>query len=93
MAAVLACIERNPRKPGARRLWLARGNDVTLSALEDGFVALLRQHGLPLARTNVDVARRRRSDHVAFTCGDVFERATQTVQELARAIECRQRGA
>jgi putative AbiEi antitoxin of type IV toxin-antitoxin system/transcriptional regulator with AbiEi antitoxin domain of type IV toxin-antitoxin system len=126
-AQVNACIARNPHKPGAGRLRLALGGDVTLSALEDGFVALLRDHGLPPARTNVDVrgdkvdchwpqlgltvelmsyrfhgsrrafeadiARRRRSNHLAFTYGDVFERGPQTARELAHAIECRQRGA
>ena len=29
-----------------------------------------------------DVARRRRSDHLAFTWGDVFERPDQTIAEL-----------
>jgi hypothetical protein len=33
-----------------------------------------------------DVARRRRSNHLAFTRGDVFERGAQTVAELSRAI-------
>jgi len=103
-----ACIARNPRKPGIAKLRRALGADVTLSVLERGFVDLLRDHGLPLARTNVDhrgdkvdchwpdlgltiellsfryhgtrhafeadVARRRRSDHHAYTYGDVFER-------------------
>ncbi len=116
-AHVMACIERNPRKHGIGRLRLALGSDVTLSILEDGFLVLLRQHGLPLPRTNIDrggdkvdcywptmgltvellsyrfhgsrrafeadVARRRRSNHLAFTYGDVFERATATARELA----------
>ena len=30
-----------------------------------------------------DVARRRRSNHIAFTWGDVFERGAQTMAELA----------
>jgi hypothetical protein len=115
---VKACIARNPHKPGARRLLLALGSDVTLSMLEDGFLALLRCHALALPRTNIDyagdkvdchwpqlgltvellsyrfhgsrqafeadVARRRRSNHMAFTYGDVFERGEQTVVELAR---------
>ena len=34
------------------------GADVTLSDLEDGFLALLRDHGLPLPRTNIDHPRR-----------------------------------
>lgn len=50
-----ACIARNPRKPGAAKLRRALGADVTLSELESRFVALLCQHGLPAARTNVDV--------------------------------------
>jgi hypothetical protein len=33
-----------------------------------------------------DVARRRRSNHLAFTWGDVFERGAQTIAELSRAI-------
>jgi hypothetical protein len=116
-AQVIACIERNPRKPGARRLRLALGADVTLSELEDGFLALLREHELPLPRTNIDragdkvdchwphvgltvelmsyrfhasrrafeadIARRRRSNHLAFSYGDVFERGDATVHELA----------
>ena len=115
-AEVIACIERNPRKPGARRLRLALGSDVTLSELEDGFLVLLREHGLPMPRTNIDragdkvdchwpdvgltvelmsyrfhgsrqafeadIARRRRSNHIAFSYGDVFERGDATVKEL-----------
>lgn len=114
---VIACIERNPHKPGGHRLRLALGSDVTLSELEDGFLALLRDHDLPLPRTNVDrggdkvdchwthvgltvelmsyrfhgsrrafeadIARRRRSNHLAFSYGDVFERGEATVKELA----------
>lgn len=117
-AQVLACMSRNPRAPGSERLRIALGGDVTLSVLEDGFVALLRRHRLPLPRTNVDVAgdkvdchwpaigltvellsyrfhgsrmafeadvaRRRRSNHLAFTYGDVFERGRRTAAELAR---------
>jgi hypothetical protein len=117
-AHIEACIARNPCKKGANRLRRALGSDVTLSVLEDGFLALLRRHGLPLPRTNVDVAgdkvdchwpgldltvellsyrfhgsrmafeadvaRRRRSQHVAFTWGDVFERGRETVAELRR---------
>jgi len=93
---------------------------VTLSVLEDAFLALLEKHGLPAPRTNVDrhgdkvdchwpelgltvellsyrfhasrvsfeadVARRRRSDHLAFTYGDVLERSAQTVAELTEAM-------
>jgi len=115
-ADVIACIERNPRKPGARRLRLALGSDVTLSELEHGFLALLRTHRLPLPRTNIDrsgdkvdchwphagltvelmsyrfhgsrqafeadIARRRRSSHLALRYGDVFERGDATVREL-----------
>ena len=33
-----------------------------------------------------DVARRRRSNHLAFTYGDVFERPSQTVAEVAGLI-------
>jgi putative AbiEi antitoxin of type IV toxin-antitoxin system len=117
---VEACIARNPRKKGAAKLRRALGADVTLSALEARFVALLRRHGLPLPRTNVDrggdkvdchwprhdltvellsyrfhatrrafetdVARRRRSNHVAYTYGDVFDRAAATAAELRRRL-------
>ena len=113
-----ACIARNPTKPGAARLRRAATADVTLSELEQGFLALLRGHRLALPRTNIrygedkvdcrwpaldlivellsyrfhasraafeeDVARRRRSNHVAFTWGDVFERGSKTVAELRR---------
>ena len=115
------CIARNPRKPGAAKLRAALGADATLSKLEDGFLALLRKHGIPRPRTNVsirgdkvdchwpergltvellsyrfhasrqafesDVARRRRSTHLAFTWGDVFERPQQTIAELLVAYE------
>jgi hypothetical protein len=114
-----ACIERNPTKHGAARLRAALGSDATLSRLEDGFIALLRTHGIPPPRTNVDVrgdkvdchwphngltvellsyrfhasrqafesdvARRRRSTHLAFTWGDAFERAQRTIEELRAA--------
>ena len=33
-----------------------------------------------------DVARRRRSHHLAYTWGDVFERGAQTAAELARVL-------
>ncbi len=44
---VESCIARNPRKPGVARLRRALGADVTLSALEDGFLDLLDAHRLP----------------------------------------------
>lgn len=55
-AHIEACIARNPHKPGAARLRRALGTDVTLSALEDGFLDLLARHGHDAPRTNVDVA-------------------------------------
>ena len=113
---VEACIARNPRKRGIRKLRAALGSDVVLSDLERGFLNLLRRHRLPLPRTNVahggdkvdchwpalnltiellsfryhatrhgfeaDVARRRRSGHVAYTWGDVFERGAATIADL-----------
>ena len=122
-ALVEACIARNPRKPGARKLRGALGDDVTLSALETAFLALLDRHGLPRPRTNVDragdkvdcywpqheltvellsyryhasrhafeadVARRRRSSHVAYSYGDVLERGTATAAELRARLERR----
>ena len=114
------CIARNPGKKGIAKLRTALGSDVTLSKLEDRFLALLREHGLPgRARTSTaaatrstatgrrsgspsscvsyrfhasrrafesDVARRRRSNHLAFTWGDVFERPQQTIAELVAAM-------
>ncbi|MEA2137395.1 MAG: hypothetical protein QOG56_545 [Solirubrobacteraceae bacterium] len=119
-AQIEACIARNPTKKGAAKLRRALGADVTLSALEDGFLVLLERHGLPRPRTNIDrrgdkvdchwprhdlvvellsyrfhasrrafeadVARRRRSNHVAYTYGDVFERGDRTAAELARRL-------
>ena len=51
------CIARNPGKKGAAKLRAALGADVTLSKLEDGFLALLREHGLP-ARARTSTPRR-----------------------------------
>ncbi|MGH2839913.1 MAG: type IV toxin-antitoxin system AbiEi family antitoxin domain-containing protein [Solirubrobacteraceae bacterium] len=51
---VEACIARNPRKPAIAELRQAHGADVTLSELEDGFLALLKRHDLPQPRTNID---------------------------------------
>lgn len=53
---VEACIARNPHKPGAAKLRRALGADVTLSKLEDLFLTLLNANGVPLPRTNIDVA-------------------------------------
>jgi len=44
-----------------------------------------RFHGTRRA-FEADVARRRRSSHLAFTWGDVFERAEQTIAELVAAM-------
>ena len=118
-----ACIARNPHKKAIAKLRAAAGSDVTLSTLEDAFLALLREHGLPRPRTNIDrrgdkvdchwpqydltvellsyrfhasrrafeddVARRRRSNHIAFTYGDVFERGARTIAELIDEISRR----
>jgi len=121
---VEACIARNPGKPGAAKLRTALFADVTLSKLESGFLTLLREHGLPLPRTNIDhlgdkvdcrwlsphdltiellsfryhatrhafendVARRRRSNHVAYTYGDVYERPAQTIADLTARLASR----
>jgi hypothetical protein len=119
-AHVEACIARNPHKPGIAKLRHALGSDITLSDLEDAFLALLTAHGLPLPRTNIDVkgdkvdchwpqhgltvellsyrfhatrdafekdvARRRRSQHVAYTYGDVVERASDTAADLGQRL-------
>jgi hypothetical protein len=116
-AHIDACIARNPRKPGAAKLRRAQSADVTLSDLEDQFLRLLKNHDLPLPRTNIDhggdkvdchwpdhdltiellsyrfhgsrrafeadVARRRRSNHIAYTYGDVFEHPERTAAEIA----------
>ncbi|MDX6692171.1 MAG: hypothetical protein QOG15_3628 [Solirubrobacteraceae bacterium] len=116
-----ACIARNPHKPRAAKLRHAIGADVTLSILEDGFLALLKRHNLPLPRTNIDhagdkvdcrwpehnltiellsytyhatrhafetdIARRRRSNHIAYTYGDIHERGTQTAAEIAKFLD------
>lgn len=54
--AVRACIARNKTKNGAARLLVSLLADVTLSMLEDGFLALLDAHDLERPRTNIDVA-------------------------------------
>lgn len=111
-----ACIARNPRKHGIRKLRSAYASDVLLSDLERAFLKLLKRHDLPLPRTNIDrqgdkvdchwpdlgltielvsfryhatrqafendVARRRRSNHVAYSYGDVVERAATTLADL-----------
>ncbi len=53
-ADIEACVARNPSKRGVAKLYRALGSDATLSALEDGFLALLDRHGLPRPRTNID---------------------------------------
>lgn len=117
---VEACIARNPHKPGAAKLRLAYGADVTLSLLEDAFLTLLRNHNVPLPRTNIDhhgdkvdcrwpdrdltiellsyryhatrhafeqdIARRRRSNHIAYTWGDIHEHGARTAAEVRRAL-------
>ena len=117
-----ACIARNPRKPGAAKLRHACGADVSLSKLEDVFLKLVKAHGLPLPRTNIDVrgdkvdchwpdhggltvelhsyrfhasrygfendiTRRRRSRHLAFSYGDVVDRADATAAELRELLD------
>jgi hypothetical protein len=115
-----ACIARNPHKPGAAKLRQALGSDATLSALENGFLALLDRHRLPRPRTNIDhngdkvdchwpqtgltiellsyryhatrhafeqdIARRRRSNHLQYSWGDVFERGAQTARDVAQLL-------
>jgi hypothetical protein len=51
---VLAVLSRRPNSPGAAKLKRVLLGDtrLTLSDLEDAFLALLQEHGLPLPRTN-----------------------------------------
>ncbi|MFP5361668.1 MAG: hypothetical protein ACLGI5_02935 [Thermoleophilia bacterium] len=124
---VEACIARNPRRHGIRKLRTALGADVTLSHLERRFLGVLRRHRLALPRTNIDVdgdkvdchwpqfgltvelvsfryhatrhgfesdvARRRRSRHVAYTYGDVFERTAAMLADLRPRLRSRARTA
>ena len=94
---------------------------MTLSDLEDEFLALLKRHNLPKPRTNIDhngdkvdchwpdqnltielvsfryhatrqgfeqdVARRRHSNHIQYTYGDVVERVEQTAAEVGRLLQ------
>jgi very-short-patch-repair endonuclease len=57
---VIAVLHRHPTAPGSARLRsvLLGESAVTLSRLERLFLELLREHGLPLPRTNVVVGRR-----------------------------------
>jgi hypothetical protein len=118
--AVEACIARNPGKKGAAKLRRALGSDITLSIVEEAFLKLLTNHGLPLPRTNIDrhgdkvdchwqqygltvelvtfryhatrygfeqdTARRRRSNHVAYTYGDVMEQPAATAADLRERL-------
>jgi len=72
-----ACIARNPTKPGAAKLRRAQSSDVLLSDLEHRFITLLQAHHPPRPRTNIDVA---------FTYGDVVERAAQTADEVGALL-------
>ena len=54
-ADIEACIARNPHKNGIAKLRHALGGDVVLSPLEARFRRLMREHNLPLPRTNIDV--------------------------------------
>ena len=48
MTAVIAAVDRNPGRRGARLLEVAKGPlELTKSALEDRFLALVERHGLP----------------------------------------------
>jgi len=122
-AEIEACIARNPHKKGIAKLRHALGADVVLNPLEARFLRLMREHGLALPRTNIDVdadkvdchwpdhgltvelhsyrfhatrqafeddiARRRRSHHVPFSWGDVFDRGPRTATEIARLLGSR----
>ena len=68
---------RSPRRQG--RLPLARSSSLTVELLSYRFHASRRAF-------EADVARRRRSNHLAFRCGDVVERGARTIAELRRAL-------
>ena len=119
-ADVEACIARNPHKNAIAKLRRALGNDVVLSPLEARFRRLMREHDLPVPRTNIDldgdkvdchwpahgltvelhsyrfhatrhafendIARRRRSSHVPFSWGDVFDRGPRTAAEIGQLL-------
>lgn len=119
-AEIEACIARNPHKKGIAKLRRALGNDVVLSPLEVRFRRLMREHNLPVPRTNIDldgdkvdchwpehgltvelhsyrfhatrhafendIARRRRSSHVPFSWGDVFDRGPRTAVEITQLL-------
>ena len=72
-----ACIARNPRRHGIGKLRAAMGTDVLLS---------YRFHATRQAFEN-DVARRRRSSHIAYTYGDVLERPRATIADLRRRLD------
>jgi predicted transcriptional regulator of viral defense system len=80
-AQIEACIARNPGKKGAPKLRRALHCDATLSALETVELLSYRFHATRHAFEQ-DVARRRRSNHVAYSWGDVFERGDATVADL-----------
>ena len=83
-----ACIARNPTKPGAARLRRAMGSDVTLSELEDGFLALLRANGLAQPRTNVDHHGDKVDCHWP-QLGLTVERLELSIPRLARCVRSR----
>jgi hypothetical protein len=84
-AIVEACIARNPTKKGAAKLRRDKVDcywpqpDLTIELVS------YRYHGSRHAFEQ-DIARRRRSNHVAYTYGDVFERASRTAAEVARLL-------
>jgi hypothetical protein len=78
---VEACIARNPRKPGAAKLRRALHADVTLSIELLSYRFHASRHAF-----EADVARRRRSNHIACTYGDIVERPARTAGELRRLL-------
>ena len=60
MSALVAAVHRNPGRRGARLLNAAKGPlELTESALEDRFMALVERHGLPRPKVGATVAGHR----------------------------------
>jgi hypothetical protein len=79
--------------PAPRTNVSQRGDKVDCHWPELGLTVELLSYRFHASRRafEADVARRRRSNHVAFTWGDVFERGGRTIAELKHAMRSAQR--